>query len=225
MKHIQYAKDVLDVGTLANLQDLCFQHFHEIPVYNFCRKTAQPSNYLEEVIRDLIGYDHHLEYWVRDSTDETLMHVDANELQAKRDFFKHGSEDPHMIKEFPLNTHILYVYVDPKMEGGKLLLMPEQEYIPGRKILDTTFKPEEGAKILVIEPKTNDMILFDKPLYHAVEKVINDDIVKHRMALMFSSWKKVPSIYREHEHWSNDMITHTEGPNYEPQAMEFDLTI
>ena len=45
------------------------------------------------------------------------------------------------------------------------------------------------------------------------------------MALMFSSWKKVPSIYREHEHWSNDMITHTEGPNYEPQAMEFDLTI
>jgi hypothetical protein len=69
------------------------------------------------------------------------------------------------------------------------------------------------------------MVLFDKPLYHALEKVINDDIVKHRMALMFSSWKKVPSIYREHEHWSNDMITHPEGPNYEPQAMEFDLTI
>ena len=225
MDHIQYSKNVLDEGTLNNLQQFCLEHFEEIPVYNFAFKTEQPKNYLEEVIRDLIGYDNHVEYWVRDSTDSTLMHVDANELQAKRDVFKYGSEDPSMIKEFPLNTHILYVYVDPKMEGGKLLLMPEQEYIPGRKILDTTFKPEEGSKILVIEPKTNHMVLFDKPLYHAVEKVINYDDVKHRCALMFSSWKKVPNIYKEHQHWSNYMITHPGAINHEPQALEFKLTI
>ena len=34
------------------------------------------------------------------------------------------------------------------------------------------------------------MVIFDKPLYHAVEKVTNEDVVKHRTALMFSSWKK-----------------------------------
>ena len=225
MDHIQYAKDVLDVGTLANLQDLCAQHYHEIPIYNFSRKTEQPKNYLEEVIRDLIGYDHHVEYWVRDETEATLMHVDANELQAKRDMVNYGAEDPHMIKEFPLNTHILYVYIDPKMEGGKLLLMPDQEYIPGRKILDTTFKPDEGSKILVIKPETNHMVLFDKPLYHAVEEVTNQDVVKHRTSLMFSSWEKIPSIYREHEHWSNNMITIPGGTNYEPKPMKFDLTI
>ena len=111
------------------------------------------------------------------------------------------------------------------MEGGKLLLMPDQEYIPGRKILDTTFKPDEGSKILVIKPETNHMVLFDKPLYHAVEKVINDDVVKHRTALMFSSWKKVPNIYKEHQHWSNYMITHPGATNHEPQALEFRLTI
>tara|TARA_B100001564_G_scaffold357423_1_gene373610 strand:+ start:552 stop:1229 length:678 start_codon:yes stop_codon:yes gene_type:complete len=225
MDHIQYSKNVLDEGTLNNLQQLCYQHYEEIPVYNFARKTEEPRNYLEEVIRDLIGYDNHVEYWVRDSVEATLMHVDANELQAKRDMYQYGEEDPDMIKEFPLNTHILYIDIDPKMEGGKLLIMPEQEYIPGRKILDTTFKPAEGARILVIKPETNHMVLFDKPLYHAVETVTNTDVVKHRIALMFSSWKKIPNIYREHQHWSNHMITHPGGTNYQPMDLEFKLTI
>ena len=225
MDHIQYSKNVLDAGTLNNLQQLCLEHYLEIPIYNFSRKTEKPKNYIEEVIRDLIGYENHVEYWVRDETYATLMHVDGNELQAKRDVFKYGEEDPHMIKEFPLNTHILYVNIDSKMEGGNLLLMPEQEYIPGRKILDTTFRVPEGARILVIKPETNHMVLFDKPLYHAVEDVVNKDEVKHRTALMFSSWDKIPSVYKEHEHWSNSMITDPGGPNYEPQAMDFKLTI
>jgi|TARA_X000000950_G_scaffold278407_1_gene369276 hypothetical protein len=225
MDHIQYSKNVLDAGTLNNLQQLCLEHYLEIPIYNFSRKTEKPKNYIEEVIRDLIGYENHVEYWVRDETYATLMHVDGNELQAKRDVFKYGEEDPHMIKEFPLNTHILYVNIDSKMEGGNLLLMPEQEYIPGRKILDTTFRVPEGARILVIKPETNHMVLFDKPLYHAVEDVVNKDEVKHRTALMFSSWDKIPSVYKEHEHWSNNMITDPGGPNYEPQPMDFRLTI
>ena len=195
MDHIQYSKNVLDEGTLNNLQQLVKEHYLEIPIYNFSLKTENPKNYLEEVIRNLIGYDHHVEYWVRDDVERTLMHVDANELQAKRDMVQYGEEDIHMFKEFPLNTHILYVDIDPKMEGGKLLLMPDQEYIHGRKILDDSFKVPDGSRILVIKPETNHMVLFDKPLYHAVEAVENRDVVKHRVALMFSAWDKVPSVY------------------------------
>ena len=225
MDHIQYAKNVLDEGTLNNLQQLCSQHYEEIPVYNFSLKTEEPKNYLEEVIRNLVGYDHHMEYWVRDDTEKTLMHVDANELQAKRDLVINGEEDIHMIKEFPLNTHILYIDIDPKMEGGKLLLMPEQEYIQGRKIIDDSFKVPEGSRILVVEPKTNHMVIFTKPLYHAVEAVENRDVVKHRVALMFSAWDKVPRIYADHLHWTNYMISHPGGTNYMPRDTEFRLTI
>ena len=60
MDHIQYAKDVLDVGTLANLQDLCAQHYHEIPVYNFSRKTEQPKNYLEETLLSCLDLPIHI---------------------------------------------------------------------------------------------------------------------------------------------------------------------
>ena len=74
----------------------------------------------------------------------------------------------------------MYVDIDPKMEGGKLLLMPYQPYIHGRKILDDSFKVPDGSRILVIKPETNHMVLFDKPLYHAVEAVENRDVVKHR---------------------------------------------
>ena len=225
MDHIQYAKNVLDVGTLANLQDLIKQHYVEIPVYNFSLKTEEPKNYIEEVIRNLVGYDHHIEYWVRDDVEKTLMHVDANELQAKRDMVQYGDEDPHMIKEFPLNTHILYVNINPKMEGGKLLIMPEQKYIPGRKILDDSFKVPEGSKIMVVKPETNHMVLFDKPLYHAVEAVENTDVVKHRVALMFSAWSKVPKVYTEHLHWTNHMISIPGGTNHGPKDVEFGLTI
>lgn len=225
MDHIQYSKNVLDEGTLNNLQQLVKEHYLEIPIYNFSLKTENPKNYLEEVIRNLIGYDHHVEYWVRDDVERTLMHVDANELQAKRDMVQYGEEDIHMFKEFPLNTHILYVDIDPKMEGGKLLLMPDQEYIHGRKILDDSFKVPDGSRILVIKPETNHMVLFDKPLYHAVEAVENRDVVKHRVALMFSAWDKVPSVYIDHLHWTNHMISYPGGPNHLPKDVEFKLTI
>ena len=121
MDHIQYSKNVLDEGTLNNLQQLVKEHYLEIPIYNFSLKTENPKNYLEEVIRNLIGYDHHVEYWVRDDVERTLMHVDANELQAKRDMVQYGEEDIHMFKEFPLNTHILYVDIDPKMDQHRFL--------------------------------------------------------------------------------------------------------
>ena len=230
MDHIYYSKNVLDAGTLNNLQELCLERFADIPTYNFARKTEKPRNYLEEVIRNLIGYDNHVEYWVRDSTEATLFHVDANELQAKIDRSKYNSEDPEMIKEFPLNTHILYLYIDPKMEKGDLILLPNQEYIVGRRILDTDFEPLEGQEMFIIKPETNHMVLFDRPIYHAVSAVENTDVVKHRLALMFSSWRKIPSVYKKHHHWSNDINTRKTIYNhtglYEPEPMEFkDFTI
>jgi len=225
MDHIHYSKNVLDLVTLGNLQELVFERYKDIPTYNFSRKTEQPKNYLEEVIRNLIGYDNHVEYWVRDSTEATLFHVDANELQAKIDRTKYNTEDPEMIKEFPLNTHILYLYVDPKMEKGDLILLPNQKYIVGRPILDTDFEPLEGQEMIVVKPVTNHMVLFDKPIYHAVSVVENRDIVKNRLALMFSSWKQIPSIYKDHEHWSND-DTDIGPQRIGPQPMEFkDFTI
>jgi len=225
MKNIYYSKNVLDVVTLQNLQELILERYKEIPTYNFSRKTEQPRNYLEEVIRDLIGYDNHVEYWVRNETEATLFHVDGNELQAKIDRVKYEEEDPEMVKEFPLNTHILYLYIDPKMEKGDLILLPNQEYIIGRKILDTNFKPLEGQEMLVVKPVTNHMVLFDRPIYHAVSAVKNRDIVKNRLALMFSSWKQIPSVYKDHEHWSNEHISNLGAP-VGPQPMEFkDFTI
>ena len=225
MDHIYYSKNVLDAGTLNNLQELCLERFADIPTYNFARKTEKPRNYLEEVIRNLIGYDNHVEYWVRDSTEATLFHVDANELQAKIDRSKYNSEDPEMIKEFPLNTHILYLYIDPKMEKGDLILLPNQEYIIGKKILDTDFEPLEGQEMFIVKPKTNHMVLFDRPIYHAVSAVENTDVVKHRLALMFSSWRKIPKVYKDHHHWSNDINTRRTIYNntglYEPEPIEF----
>ena len=38
MEHIQYSKNVLDEGTLNNLQQLIKEHYEEIPVYNFSLK-------------------------------------------------------------------------------------------------------------------------------------------------------------------------------------------
>lgn len=225
MDHIYYSKNVLDAGTLNNLQELCLEKFKDIPTYNFARKTEEPKNYLEEVIRDLIGYDNHVEYWVRDSLEATLFHVDANELAAKISRAKYNEEDPEMVKEFPLNTHILYIYIDPKMEKGDLILLPNQEYIVGRRILDTDFEPLEGQEMFIIKPETNHMVLFDRPIYHAVSAVENTDVVKHRLALMFSSWRKIPSVYKEHHHWSNDIGTRRTIYNttglYEPEPMEF----
>ena len=232
MEHIYYSKNVLDAGTLQNLQKLCLERFDEIPTYNFARKTEKPKNYLEEVIRNLIGYDNHVEYWVRDSTEATLFHVDGNELQAKMDTYKYAKEDPEMVQEFPLNTHILYIYIDPKMKKGDLILLPNQEYIIGRSILDTDFEPLDGQEMFIIKPKTNHVVLFDRPIYHAVSAVENTDVVKHRLALMFSSWRKIPKVYKDHHHWSNYLVDQEDdgsvnrNNSYGPQPMEFkDFTI
>ena len=104
-------------------------------------------------------------------------------------------------------------------------IMSSKKYIPGRKILDDSFKVPEGSKIIVVEPQTNHMVLFDKPLYHAVEAVENIDVVKHRVALMFSAWDKVPRIYADHLHWTNHMISFPGGPSHQPKDVEFRLTI
>ena len=36
---------------MSDLKSLCEQHVREIPAYNFMRKTEEPSNYLEKIIR------------------------------------------------------------------------------------------------------------------------------------------------------------------------------
>ena len=43
MDHIYYSKNVLDAGTLNNLQELCFERYDEIPTYNFALKTEEPK--------------------------------------------------------------------------------------------------------------------------------------------------------------------------------------
>tara|TARA_X000001036_G_C20651882_1_gene795375 strand:+ start:60 stop:725 length:666 start_codon:yes stop_codon:yes gene_type:complete len=220
MDHIKYSKNVLDPERLRDLKDLCTKHINEIPTYNFCRKTQESSNYLEEIIRHLIGRDNHVEYWVRNALGKTLFHVDGNELQAKYDEATYGGQDPDMKQEFALNTHILYVNIDPKMEGGELIILPYTTFIQGREILDTSFVPIEGTDMLVIKPKENDLVLFDKPLYHAITEVRNRGVIKNRISFMFSSWDYVPKIYEKHEHWSNYSPYIDKHP---PKPMEFNL--
>ena len=106
-ENIYYSKNVLDAARFRDLKDFCTTHCGEIPTYNFCRRQQESSNFIEEIIRHLIGRDNHVEYWVRNTLGSTLFHVDANELQAKMDAYKFGTPDPEMKNEFPLNTHIL----------------------------------------------------------------------------------------------------------------------
>jgi hypothetical protein len=222
-ENIYYSKNVLDAARFRDLKDFCTNHCEEIPTYNFCRRQQESSNFIEEIIRHLIGRDHHVEYWVRDQIDSTLFHVDANELQAKIDTAKYGKEDPEMVVQFPLNTHILYVNIDEKMEGGELLLLPTEEYIIGRPILDERYRVREGSQMLVVEPRENHMVLFDKPIYHAITKVRNKS-AKRRISLMFSSWGYVPDIYKDHEHWGNYSIGDINPTKWKiPQAEELEL--
>ncbi len=223
MDHIKYSKNVLDPERFRDLRELCTKHVNEIPTYNFCRKTEESSNYIEEIIRHLIGRDNHVEYWVRNTLGSTLFHVDGNELQAKMDAYKFGTPDPEMKNEFPLNTHILYLNIHPKMEGGELIILPYSTFIQGREILDDSFVPLEGTEMLIIKPRENNLVLFDKPLYHATNSVSNSDIANYRVSLMFSSWEYVPKIYEKHEHWSNYVIDGFPGENHEPKPMEFNL--
>ena len=41
MDYIQYSKNVLDEGTLNNLQQLVKEHYLEIPIYNFSLKMIK----------------------------------------------------------------------------------------------------------------------------------------------------------------------------------------
>ena len=74
--------------------------------------------------------------------------------------------------------------------------------------------------MLVIKPKENDLVLFDKPLYHAITEVRNRGVIKNRISFMFSSWDYVPKIYEKHEHWSNYSPYIDKHP---PKPMEFNL--
>ena len=72
-----------------------------------------------------------------------------------------------------------------------------------------------------IKPVENDMVIWDKPIYHAVGKVENPDVVRYRISLMFSAWDKIPAMYDKHRHWT----TYDMENNLEPQPMEFNLTL
>ena len=109
------------------------------------------------------------------------------------------------------------------MEGGELIILPYTTFIQGREILDDSFVPLEGTEMLIIKPRENNLVLFDKPLYHATNSVSNSDIANYRVSLMFSSWEYVPKIYEKHEHWSNYVIDGFPGENHEPKPMEFNL--
>ena len=71
-----------------------------------------------------------------------------------------------------------------------------------------------------IKPVENDMVIWDKPIYHAVSKVENPDVVQYRISLMFSAWDKIPAMYGKHRWTTYDMEN-----NLEPQPMEFNLTL
>ena len=215
--HIQYAKDVLDPYVRQDLRSLMTRHVTDIPAYNFMYKGEAPTNFIETVIRKLVGDTHHIEYWGRNQLDHCLWHVDGNELEQKRDWIRYGGFDPEQNVEFPLNTHVLYVNIHPKMEGGKLLLCPYNTYVEGRGILDETYQPLEGSRIMEIKPIENHMVIWDKPIYHAVGRVENQDIVKYRISLMFSAWDKIPAMYDKHRHWS----TFHPVDRLEPFPMEF----
>ncbi len=223
MDHIKYSKNVLDPDRFRDLKDLCTKHVKEIPSYNFCRKTEESSNYLEEIIRHLIGREHHVEYWVRNALDPTLFHVDGNELEQKIEYVRHRGFDPDTNIEFPLNTHILYVNIDSRMEGGELHILPYNTYIQGRPIMDTNYQPLDKSPMITIKPIENNLVLWTKPVYHAVSGVINSDVVRNRISFMFSSWDKIPKVYEKHEHWSNYNPDFIAGTQHEPKPMEFNL--
>ena len=226
MNHIQYAKNVLDSHRLDDLKSLIKNHWREIPDYNFCRNTEDSENYMEEIIRELIGKEHHVEWWVRDTLEETLWHVDANELEEKIYNMKYGLIDPKIPKEFPLNTHVFYVEIDPKMEGGELLILPHNTYVEGRPIVDDSYKPIERQNLITIKPIENHMVIWDKPIYHATNRVKNPDIIKHRISFMFSSWDFIPKVYKDHKHWNSPLpFTWDWNDKYNVKAKEFKLTI
>ena len=223
MDHIQYSKNVLDPVRFKELKELCVNHVQDIPTYNFCRKTEDSSNYLEEIIRHLIGRDNHVEYWVRNNTNPTLFHVDANELEQKILDVRNRGLYQYVKPQFPLNTHVLFVDIHPKMQGGDLYILPDRWYQAGRPILDTSFEPEENDKLLRIKPVENELVFWTKPIYHCVSEVRNTEIVQNRISFMFSSWDYVPKVYEKHEHWGNYNNDFIAGKQHEPKPMEFDI--
>jgi len=233
MDWIHYAKNVLDPYMRKDVKSLLEKHIDVLPHYNFVRKGEPSTNFLEKVIRHLVGDTHHIEYWVRNSIRHTLWHVDGNELEQKRDWIRYGGYDPDQKVEFPLNTHVLYISVSPNMVGGQLLLLPYNTYVAGRGILDESYEPLENSRVIEIKPIENDMVIWTKPIYHATGEVVNYMECPFRLSLMFSFWNHIPEMYREHKHWrtyanpgtDTTIITDRNHPHYpkEPQPMEFKL--
>ena len=76
MDHIQYAKNVLDPFVKEDLKSLLTRHILEVPHYNFMYKGEPPTNFIEKIIRQLIGQTHHVEYWVRNQLEHlSLIHI------------------------------------------------------------------------------------------------------------------------------------------------------
>lgn len=202
MDHIKIAHNVLDPGMLKEMHSLLAYNEGEIigklPAYNFHPKNEPARNLPERMIRTLIGHKHHVEYWFRNMLDETLFHVDANELRAKQEQQKYGMEDMDRPKEFPMNTHVLYISIDPQMEGGELVILPYTTYIKGRPILDNKFTPLEGTRTIHIKPKENMLVYWDKPIYHGTNKATKG---RYRVSMMFSEWAYQPDTYVKHHHW------------------------
>jgi len=77
--------------------------------------------------------------------------------------------------------------------------------------------------MITIKPIENNLVMWTKPVYHAVSEVINSDVVRNRISFMFSSWDKIPKVYEKHEHWSNYNSDFIAGTQHEPKPMEFNL--
>lgn len=208
-EHIKYAKNVLSQRDFEELQEYIGDSVGDWPAYNFKPKDVPPRNKIEKAIVKLIGQDNHVEYWMRNIRKDQLTpwHVDANEIFLKNYCVEHGYKEdpPEAPKEFPLNTHILFVKVDPNLKGGELVLLPHNMYVPGRPVLDLGYKPLDMSRQLEIKPKENHLIFFNKPIYHAVNSNHSAAGFLHsyRISLMFSSWDYIPKPYDEWHHWSN----------------------
>ena len=211
LEHIKYAKNVLSQRDFEELQEYIGDDVDYWPSYNFKPKDVPPRNKIEKAIVKLIGQDNHVEYWIRNprGQEPTLWHVDANELFMKKYISENDSpEEPQFARQFPLNTHILYISVDPKMEGGELLILPNNTYVEGRPINDTNYQPLDSSRMLIVKPKENHLVFFNKPIYHATNEYKNIDPLRRdfRVSLMFSSWDYIPKPYDEWHHWNNPWV-------------------
>ena len=86
MDHIQYAKNVLDPYMRQDLKILLTRHCYEVPHYNFAYKGEAPTNFIEQVIRHVVGDTHHIEYWVSN--------IAERQEEILTEWFKELGHDP-----------------------------------------------------------------------------------------------------------------------------------